>query len=103
MTATEQAKEAIEEWLKEARTKSSDSQSKTIDELVVPTEPVHRQMMELAVKSHSITDALYFLDRALHKKTVDVPTHLKQVRRLAKQQFLAKAHLAKIQESLGAE
>ena len=48
----------------------------------------------------AITDALYFLDRALYQGHLDCVSHQKQVRRLAKRQFLVRAHLIKINEVL---
>jgi len=55
-------------------------------------------MLQLAAENASISDALYFLDRALYAGSLNPTQHLRQVRKLAKQQFLVRAHLLKIQQ-----
>jgi ESCRT-I complex subunit TSG101 len=57
-------------------------------------------MMDLASTNAAIGDALYFLDRALYRGAVGCEEHLRQVRSLAKQQFLTRAHMHKIQQAL---
>jgi ESCRT-I complex subunit TSG101 len=71
-----------------------------VDDLVQPSCPLTAQMLDLASTNASLSDALYFLDRALYRGVVDCDEHLKQVRYLAKQQFLARAHMLKIQKAL---
>lgn len=96
----------IQAWLEENNDNDNNtngSKQKTttnVDELVQPKTPVHEQMLDLAAENASLTDALYFLDRCLYLGNVDCDTHLKQVRRLAKRQFLVRAHLIKINQHL---
>jgi len=48
----------------------------------------------------AMDDALYYLDRALashSNTTIDINSFLKETRRLARQQFLCKSHIRKIQ------
>uniref|UniRef100_A0A6U6EWT0 UEV domain-containing protein n=1 Tax=Odontella aurita TaxID=265563 RepID=A0A6U6EWT0_9STRA len=66
------------------------------DELANPADVHSAQMLKLAAENQSYTDALYFLDRALVRGRVDMKGHMKAVRRLAKKQFLVRAHLMKI-------
>ena len=99
----------IQAWLKEAEARggvngSSSStgqkQDVLVDDLVQPVSPVHQQMLDLSAENASLTDALYFLDRSLYMGNLSCDTHLKHVRRLAKRQFLARAHLMKINQQL---
>eukprot|EP00545_Synedropsis_sp_CCMP1620_P007391 CAMPEP_0119009060 /NCGR_PEP_ID=MMETSP1176-20130426/4118_1 /TAXON_ID=265551 /ORGANISM="Synedropsis recta cf, Strain CCMP1620" /LENGTH=414 /DNA_ID=CAMNT_0006961505 /DNA_START=92 /DNA_END=1333 /DNA_ORIENTATION=+ len=71
-------------------------QKQNIDDLVRPVSAMDAQLLTLATENASYTDALYFLDKALHHRTITVTIHLKAVRQLAKQQFLARAVLVKI-------
>lgn len=70
-----------------------------IDELVLPKNVPSKQMLELSAQVASLTDAMYFMDTSLANNVLDLPTHLRQVRKLAKQQFMAKALLLKIAQS----
>jgi ESCRT-I complex subunit TSG101 len=95
----------IQEWLQEQSSSSSTSTSndnikKSIDDLCVPQTALDRQLLELAAQNASITDALYFLDRAILEGLISCDVHLKTVRKLAKQQFLIRAHVLKIQQRM---
>ena len=85
----------IQAWLAEQKSCSSSTsqQELSVDDLCIPSNP---QMMDLAAENAALTDALYFLDRALQKGTLDLSCHLKHVRQLAKRQFLVRALLHKI-------
>jgi len=74
-----------------------------VDDLCRPSCVRSRQMLDLDARNHAISDVLYFLDRALVKGTIPLDVHLKTVRRLAKQQFMARAHLIKIQQTMAHE
>ena len=74
-----------------------------VDDLCQPSSVRSRQMLELDAKNHAISDVLYFLDRALVKGTLPLDVHLKNVRILAKQQFMARALLTKIEQTMAAE
>ena len=96
----------IEVWLKDAAAsqKSNSKQAaptKSIDEICVPASKLSAQQLELATENAAIEDALYCLDRALYAERLNATQHLKQVRQLAKRQFLVKAHLIKIQQHCG--
>jgi ESCRT-I complex subunit TSG101 len=93
----------IQEWLQEEQSSSSsntndENHKKSIDDLCVPQTALDRQLLELAAQNASITDALYFLDRAILEDVISCDLHLKTVRKLAKQQFLIRAHVLKIQQ-----
>lgn len=88
----------IEKWLEEM--KNSDVQSIPVDDLCQPASKLHGQLLDLSSENAAITDALYFLDRGMFSGHIDCTTHLKSVRKLAKRQFLVRAHILKINQVL---
>mmetsp|Transcript_18596 Transcript_18596/g.35368 ORF Transcript_18596/g.35368 Transcript_18596/m.35368 type:complete len:403 (+) Transcript_18596:104-1312(+) len=95
----EKSMEDIKEWIKEAE-ESTEEKALSADEMAVASSPLHAQMMDLSAENWAISDALYFLDRALYQGHLDCMAHQKQVRLLAKKQFLVRAHLIKINQVL---
>jgi len=104
VTIVDQKTAEIQAWLSDAEANANSTETAqnkiTIDDMVAPTSAIGTQMLDLSVENASLTDALYFLDRALYLGNLDCDTHLKYVRRLAKQQFLARALLIKINQQL---
>lgn len=97
LAATELSIQEIQDWLQHAEANSQqETQQSSIQ--VVPTSPHDAQLLDLEATNASLADALYFLDRALYQGQLDSEQHLKQVRQCAKQQFLVRAHLMKIQK-----
>ena len=90
--------EEIEGWL--GQNSGNDNVEVSVDDLCKPASKLHAQMLDLSAENASITDALYFLDRAMYSGKMDCTTHLKSVRKLAKRQFLVRAHLIKINRVL---
>lgn len=67
-----------------------------VDDLVEAADPPSRQMLELVAENAAIEDALYHLDKALAKNSVDLHVFLKKVRELAREQLMCVAHVNKI-------
>ena len=104
-TQTEQLKNFVE-TLKSQKEGSSGMDWKnpeSVDNIAVPNNIHSRQMLELSAENAAITDLMYFLDKALAKGTIPLDVHLKQIRRLAKKQFLVKAHLLKVGQVVSKE
>lgn len=102
--ATENRTVDIKKWL-EAMKDYKDNNSKAaeaghVDDMVHTDTIPHTQMLDLSAENQSISDALYFLDKALQSGQLTCEEHLRQVRRLAKRQFLVRAHLIKIHQVL---
>jgi ESCRT-I complex subunit TSG101 len=96
--AITEMKDALER-AKEAKKSGGDSQqSHSVDDLCVPATALDQQMLDLSAQNAALADALYFLDRALQKGSIDLQVHLKHVRQLSKKQFLVRAHLEKIEQ-----
>ena len=87
----------IQSWIASHKSVSLDDTTTSVDDLLVPS---NVQIMNLSAENASLTDALYFLDRALQKGTLDLTTHLKHVRQLAKRQFLVRALLQKVSQQM---
>lgn len=89
----------IQAWLQEQQENSTTTTTTTqqketsVDDVTLVS---HTQMLELAAENAALTDALYFFDVALQKGTLELNSHLKHVRQVAKRQFLVRAHLEKI-------
>ena len=88
--------EQIETFIKEAEKSKKSAKEMEVDELAVPADMHSAQMLVLSAENQAIHDALYFLDKALSDNKIALDVHLKAVRRLARRQFLIKAHLLKI-------
>jgi ESCRT-I complex subunit TSG101 len=88
----------IEQWLETS--KESKQEEVSVDDLVQPVTSLHSQMLDLSAENAALTDALYFLDRGFYMSQMDCTTHLKAVRKLAKRQFLVRAHLIKINQAM---
>lgn len=86
----------IQAWLAQQHSTTFQKQETSVDDLVVVS---NKQLLDLSAENAALTDALYFLDRALQKGTLPLHDHLKHVRQLAKRQFLVRALLHKISQT----
>ncbi len=89
----------IQVWLEQAEEHKDEDAHIPVDDSVQPAHRHHEQMLNLSAENASISDALYFLDRALYQGNLTLDTHLRHVRRLSKRQFLVRAHLLKISQT----
>jgi ESCRT-I complex subunit TSG101 len=102
LSTTEQCIQDINEWLEHAEAAPQEEHdASTAKVQVVPLSSHDAQLLDLEATNASLTDALYFLDRALYQGQLDCEQHLKHVRQCAKQQFLVRAHMIKIQQKYG--
>jgi len=97
--ATADAKtQEVKDWL--AENGETKEEEVSVDDMCQPVTKFHTQMMDLSSENAALTDALYFVDRAMYQGQMDCTTHLKSVRKLAKSQFLIRAHLIKINKAV---
>jgi len=91
--------EAVEEHKKKSEEENStgekDDQQK-VDLLAIPVDTYSAQMLALSSETAAIDDCIYYLDQSLVKGNITLDVFLKEVRKLSKRQFMAKAHLMKI-------
>eukprot|EP00536_Pseudo-nitzschia_multiseries_P015408 jgi/Psemu1/218010/e_gw1.881.23.1 len=88
--------EEINDWLNES--KDTKEEEPEVDNICQPVNKLDAQMLNLSAESAALTDAMYFLDRGMYTGQIDCTTHLKTIRKLAKRQFLIRAHLIKINQ-----
>lgn len=88
--------EEIENWLEES--KIAKEEEPKVDDLCQPVSKLDAQMLDLSAESAALTDTMYFLDRGMYMGRIDCTSHLKMIRKLAKRQFLIRAHLIKINQ-----
>eukprot|EP00007_Cunea_sp_BSH-02190019_P010302 CAMPEP_0174242904 /NCGR_PEP_ID=MMETSP0417-20130205/29584_1 /TAXON_ID=242541 /ORGANISM="Mayorella sp, Strain BSH-02190019" /LENGTH=689 /DNA_ID=CAMNT_0015322347 /DNA_START=67 /DNA_END=2133 /DNA_ORIENTATION=- len=73
------------------RLNEAQSGHRPADELVHPADPLSAQQMEAAAEVGSLDDLFYALDRSLQNDVITVDMYLQRVRRLAREQFFARA------------
>jgi len=83
-------------WLNEYENK----QLADVDALVYPKDTWSAQLLDAVAEDAAITDTLFVLDRAIVAERIDLRTFLKQVRKLATQQFEARALAFAIQKQI---
>jgi len=84
----------LEDWLQ------ANSDKKPVDPLnvVQPGNVWSKQLIKAVAEDSAIDDTLYCVDRALGEDIIDVKTYLKQVRKLAREQFFKRALVERIQQ-----
>ncbi|XP_041351921.1 tumor susceptibility gene 101 protein-like isoform X2 [Gigantopelta aegis] len=87
--------------VKEAVTKLENSGPLDIDEAVVTTTPLYRQLLNSFAEEQALEDAIYYLGEAIRKNVIDLDVFLKQVRELSRQQFMLRALIQKCREKAG--
>ena len=78
----------------------ADKSSMDPETLIVGIDTNSAKMAELCARIAAIDDTMYYCDRALTNGTVSLEEMLKESRKLARKQFLAKAHVKKIVEGV---
>jgi ESCRT-I complex subunit TSG101 len=73
----------------------------TVDETVVATNPLHKQILNLFAEENAIEDTIYYLTEGLRKGVINVEIFLKQVRALSRQQFMLRALMQKARQTAG--
>lgn len=53
------------------------SESNEIDELIVPTSPLYRQILNLYAEENAIEDTIFYLGEALRRDVIDLDVFLK--------------------------
>ncbi|XP_071135228.1 tumor susceptibility gene 101 protein-like [Mytilus edulis] len=87
--------------LKEALQKVEHQDKLDIDEAVITTTPLYRQLLNSFAEEQAIEDAIYYLGEALRKNVLEPDVFLKQVRELSRQQFMKRALIQKCREKAG--
>ncbi|RUS82713.1 hypothetical protein EGW08_009550 [Elysia chlorotica] len=90
-----------DEEVKEAIQKMEGQEEVNIDEAVVTTTPLYRQLVDAFAEEQAIEDAIYYLGEALRKNVIELESFLKRVRELSRKQFMLRATIQKCREKAG--
>ncbi|CAG5129775.1 unnamed protein product [Candidula unifasciata] len=87
--------------VKEAIQKLEGQHDLNIDDAVVTTAPLYRQLVDAFAEEQAIEDAIYYLGEALRKNVIELESFLKKVRELSRKQFMLRATIQKCREKAG--
>ncbi|XP_066510575.1 tumor susceptibility gene 101 protein-like [Hoplias malabaricus] len=77
------------------------SENNDIDDLIVPTAPLYRQILNLYAEENAIEDTIFYLGEALRRGVIDLDIFLKHVRLLSRKQFQLRALMQKARKTAG--
>lgn len=90
----------MEEVVAKGGERVADLESKgevAVDELVCGISIVHNQLVDLVAEDNAIEDTIYHMTRALDAERVDLDRYLKSIRSLAREQYMKRALIERIQ------
>jgi ESCRT-I complex subunit TSG101 len=96
MREVETKTEELKQWAEAQSRRDPDD----MDAVLEPFDHISSQLVRLSAEQHAAEDLIDCLEKALLNGAIDLPTMLKETRRLASQQFLARMHVMKINASL---
>ncbi|XP_026524093.1 tumor susceptibility gene 101 protein isoform X2 [Notechis scutatus] len=79
----------------------SQSENNDIDEVIVPTAPLYKQILNLYAEENAIEDTIFYLGEALRRGVIDLDIFLKHVRLLSRKQFQLRALMQKARKTAG--
>ena len=92
--------DTMKEALKEAE-KLSESSEINPEDAVSATTPLYRQLVNAHAEESAVSEAIYYLGEALKQEIIDCDVFLKQVRKMARKQFLLRATMEKARQVAG--
>ncbi|KAL5291736.1 TSG101 family protein [Megaselia abdita] len=72
-----------------------------LDEAVVTTAPLYRQLLNAYAEEAAIEDAIYYLGDSLRKGVIDLEVYLKHVRQLSRKQYMLRAIMQRCRQKAG--
>ncbi|XP_013789333.1 tumor susceptibility gene 101 protein-like isoform X2 [Limulus polyphemus] len=87
--------------MKEILSKMEDQDGVEIDDAVVTTAPLYKQLLNAFAEENATEDAIYFLGEALRKNVIDLDVFLKHVRELSRKQFMLRALMQRCRQKAG--
>ncbi|NXU66003.1 TS101 protein, partial [Horornis vulcanius] len=79
----------------------SQSENNDIDEVIIPTAPLYKQILNLYAEENAIEDTIFYLGEALRRGVIDLEVFLKHVRLLSRKQFQLRALMQKARKTAG--
>ncbi|MGH0145465.1 UNVERIFIED_CONTAM: hypothetical protein FKN15_005417 [Acipenser sinensis] len=80
---------------------TSQSENNDIDDVIVPTAPLYKQILNLYAEENAIEDTIFYLGEALRRGVIDLEVFLKHVRLLSRKQFQLRALMQKARKTAG--
>ncbi|XP_067258099.1 tumor susceptibility gene 101 protein [Chanodichthys erythropterus] len=77
------------------------SEDSDIDDVIVPTAPLYKQILNLYAEENAIEDTIFYLGEALRRDVIDLDVFLKHVRLLSRKQFQLRALMQKARKIAG--
>ncbi|XP_029437941.1 tumor susceptibility gene 101 protein [Rhinatrema bivittatum] len=77
------------------------SENSDIDEVILPTAPLYKQILNLYAEENAIEDTIFYLGEALRRGVIDLEVFLKHVRLLSRKQFQLRALMQKARKTAG--
>ncbi|XP_059392299.1 tumor susceptibility gene 101 protein-like isoform X1 [Carassius carassius] len=91
-----------DEELSEALEKmENQSENNDIDDVIIPTAPLYKQILNLYAEENAIEDTIFYLGEALRRGVIDLEVFLKHVRLLSRKQFQLRALMQKARKTAG--
>lgn len=85
----------------EAISKLDEQENLPIDEAIVPTAPLYRQLFNAFAEENATEDAIYYVGEGLRRGVIDLDVFLKQVRSISREQFMLRATMQKCRQKAG--
>jgi len=89
------------EELLAAIAKMENKEEVDIDEAVVPTAPLYKQLLNAFAEEQATEDTIYYLQEGLKRGVIDLDVFLKQVRELSRKQFMMRAIIQRCRQKAG--
>lgn len=87
--------------MKNLLAKMENQEAVDIDEAVITTAPLYKQLLHTFAEESATEDAIYYLGEALRKGVIDLDVFLKNVRELSRKQFTLRALMQKCRQKAG--
>jgi len=93
-------KEKEEELVKSLESLETDEKM-DVDEAIVTTAPLYKQLLNAYAEEAAIEDAIYYLGEGFRTGVIDLEIFLKHVRQLSRKQFMLRAIMQKCRQKAG--
>lgn len=90
-----------EHELRDVLAKIENSDDVNIDEVIQPTAPLYKQLLNAFAEEQATEDAIYYMGEALRKGVIELDVFLKQVRELSRKQFMCRMIIRKCRQTAG--
>ena len=77
------------------------SENNDIDEVIIPTAPLYKQILNLYAEENAIEDTIFYLGEALRWGVIDLHVFLKHFSLLSLKQFQLRALIQKARKTAG--